>query len=80
MYILSLKGEKHGIEQHLLNPTSEELIRQDSLTAQGLDRYKPEMGSELHVGTQCLVAGHTLNLKWNIFAQRNQKFLGKRWK
>lgn len=45
-----------------------------------LDLYKPEMGRELHVGTQCLVTGHTLNLKWNIFAQRDQNFLCKRWK
>lgn len=45
-----------------------------------LELYKPEMGSELHVRTQSLVAGHTLNLKWNIFAQRDQTLLCKRWK
>lgn len=80
MYILILKAEKHGTEKYLLNPPSgKELLGQDSLTTQ-LTLYKPEMGSELHVGTQCLVAGHTLNLKWDIFAQRDQKFLCKRWK
>lgn len=51
MYILILKAEKHGTEKYLLNPPSgKELLGQDSLTTQ-LTLYKPEMGSELHVGT-----------------------------
>ena len=80
IYTLILEGEKHRIEKYLLSPLAgEELIGRESYSPR-LAPYKPEMGSELHVGTQCLVAGHTLNLKWNIFAQRDEKFLCKRWK